>query len=110
MLTITIRLNLTFLFCLEFEIPLGSFVRSYEPYTLRLSNPMALKLFGTVAHFVLFESLHGPLLCGPPLFDYSSVALRFEKKGLHFRVSSVCPVISLISKKRSSPLEERFWS
>ena len=50
---------------------------------------MVLNLFGTVAHFVFFESLHGPLLCAPPP----------RRKGLHFRVSVVCPVIALISKK-----------
>ena len=88
---------------------------------------MVLNLFGTVAHFVLFESLHGPLLCGPPLLDHSFAAPRLKKKGLHFRVSDACPVIALIFKqkkglhlwerhfcpdlqkqKRSSPLGEQF--
>ena len=63
------------------------------PATFRsLTNPVVLNLFGTVAHFAFFESLHGPLLCdlcGPPL-----------RKGLHFRVSVVCPVIAQISKKK----------
>ena len=46
----------------------------------KLPKSVVLNLFGTVAHFVFFESLHGPLLCGPPLLDYSSVALRLEEK------------------------------
>ena len=48
------------------------------------ARPVVLNLFETVAQFVFFKSLHGPLLCGPPLLDHSSVALRLEKRGLHF--------------------------
>ena len=68
---------------------------------------MFLNLFETVAHFVALESLHGLLLCGPPLLDHTSVALRFEKKVSTFE-SALFAVIVLISKKRSSPLEKRF--
>ena len=68
------------------------------PATFRsLTNPVVLNLFGTVAHFAFLESLHGPLLCdlcGPPL-----------RKGLHFRVSVVCPDLK---KKRSTPPEKDF--
>ena len=59
-------------------------------------NRVVFNLFGTVAHFVFLESFHGRCSvdhhCG----------LRLEKKGLHFRVSIVCPVITL------TPLGERF--
>ena len=41
---------------------------------------MVLNLFGTVAHFVFFESLHGLLLCGTPLLGHNSVALHLKKK------------------------------
>ena len=73
------------------------------------ARPVVLNLFKTVAHFVFFESLHSPLLWGPPLLGHTSVALHLKKSDLHFRVSVICQVIALsLKKQRSSSLEWRF--
>ena len=43
-------------------------------------KPVVFNLFGIVAHFVFFKTLHGPLLYGPPLLHHSSVALHLKNK------------------------------